>query len=400
MRSAESPERGAVGPGPPGQSRSDRPCQRRRARARRRPGLRVETPSTARPKPGVRLAPRSSRSSTPRRSSGATPPRSIMTSTSTRRSTPPEDVAAGGEHEASQSTMRNALKVSSNRAAAQLLQQIGTGTADRLRAAPRDRLGSAPVPSLALGTGEVTLLELTAAYTVFANQGMLTAPRLVTSRGGPKGAVFWSAPMTTTRALTADHGLYDVEHARGRRVEWHRDRRAGGGFHPPAGGKTGTDGRLRGRVVHRIHPAHRRRRVVRARHPPPDHGARLWRHGGGAGMGAVHEDGDQGRKAEWFSAGRSRKGRDLPAEWRAGDRRLSIRDSGEHGFRRGVCFTRRRVVAASCGVTAEPAARAERLRGLLSFGHDLIPAVPAAQRRLSEPLSARLASSPILRARL
>ena len=84
-----------------------------------------------------------------------------------------------GEHEASQYTLRRALKVSSNRAAAQLLQQVGVGTA--VDYAHRLGIDSElpSVPSLALGTGEVTLLELTAAYSVFANQGLLAAPRLV-----------------------------------------------------------------------------------------------------------------------------------------------------------------------------------------------------------------------------
>ena len=58
-------------------------------------------------------------------------------------------------------TLRGALKVSSNRAAAQLLQQIGVGVAVYYA----QRLGIESqlpmVPSLALGTGEVTLLELT-----------------------------------------------------------------------------------------------------------------------------------------------------------------------------------------------------------------------------------------------
>ena len=35
------------------------------------------------------------------------------------------------------------------------------------------------VPSLALGTGGVTLLELTSAYGVFANQGVAVAPHLI-----------------------------------------------------------------------------------------------------------------------------------------------------------------------------------------------------------------------------
>ena len=85
-----------------------------------------------------------------------------------------------GEHELGEYTLRRALKVSSNRAAAQLMRQVGVGTA--VYYAHRMGITSElpPVPSLALGTGEVTLLELTASYTAFANEGMVAAPRLIT----------------------------------------------------------------------------------------------------------------------------------------------------------------------------------------------------------------------------
>ena len=61
-----------------------------------------------------------------------------------------------GDHEAATYTLRRALQVSSNRAAAQLLQQIGTSSAIDISR----RLGILselpPVPSLALGTGGLT----------------------------------------------------------------------------------------------------------------------------------------------------------------------------------------------------------------------------------------------------
>jgi penicillin-binding protein 1A len=57
-------------------------------------------------------------------------------------------------------TMRTALKTSSNRAAVQMLQQIGIPTA--VRYAQRLGVGGLPeVPSLALGSGEVTLMSMT-----------------------------------------------------------------------------------------------------------------------------------------------------------------------------------------------------------------------------------------------
>ena len=50
------------------------------------------------------------------------------------------------------------------------------------------------VPSLALGTGGVTLLELTTAYTAFANQGRVAAPRLIARVDDPAGVTIYNAP--------------------------------------------------------------------------------------------------------------------------------------------------------------------------------------------------------------
>jgi penicillin-binding protein 1A len=146
----------------------------------------------------------------------------------------------GGEHEENEYTLRRALKVSSNRAAVQLLQQVGVSTAVYYA----HRLGIASdlpqVPSLALGTGEVTLLELTAAYGVFANEGVLAAPRLVTRVEDADGTIIWSAPVQTQRAISQTNAflmssmLADVVSggtAAGARSA---------GFKLPAGGKTGT----------------------------------------------------------------------------------------------------------------------------------------------------------------
>ncbi len=107
-----------------------------------------------------------------------------------------------GEHEEPEYTLRAALKISSNRAAAQLLQQIGFSAATYYA----ERLGIASklpsVPSLALGTGGVTLLELTSAYGVFANQGTAVAPHLVTRVDDRDGRMLWDARPAPYAALT------------------------------------------------------------------------------------------------------------------------------------------------------------------------------------------------------
>jgi penicillin-binding protein 1A len=145
-----------------------------------------------------------------------------------------------GEHEQNEYTLRRALKVSSNRAAAQLMQQVGTSTTVYYA----QRLGiESPlpmVPSLALGTGEVTLLELTTAYTAFANGGVSSLPRLYTRVENSEGQPLYFNEERHTRALSEATAymmssmLSDVLSggtATGARAA---------GFRLPAAGKTGT----------------------------------------------------------------------------------------------------------------------------------------------------------------
>ncbi|HET7695989.1 MAG TPA: PBP1A family penicillin-binding protein [Vicinamibacterales bacterium] len=146
----------------------------------------------------------------------------------------------GGEHEASEYTLRAALKMSSNRAAAQLLQQVGYSQATYYaqRLGIESQLPS--VASLALGTGGVTLLELTAAYGVFANRGAAVAPHLIVRVEDGNGRTIYSEPPTVRQAVTPATAylmssmLADViasGTAAGARSA---------GFKLPAAGKTGT----------------------------------------------------------------------------------------------------------------------------------------------------------------
>jgi len=143
-------------------------------------------------------------------------------------------------HEAPEYTLRTALKLSSNRGAAQLLQQIGISTAVYYA----QRLGIESqlplVPSLALGTGEVTLLELTAAYTAFANHGSVAAPRVITRVEDSLGTTIYTAAERHTQAISPTTAylmssmLSDViSGGTGSAAR-------AAGFKLPAAGKTGT----------------------------------------------------------------------------------------------------------------------------------------------------------------
>jgi len=145
-----------------------------------------------------------------------------------------------GDHEAQSYSLRRALVVSSNRAAAQLMQQVGMSST--IYTARRLGIESElpAVPSLALGTGEVTLLEMVSAYGAFANEGVWTRPILITRVEDPTGAVIYNAPFDQRRALSTGAAylmnsmMADVVNGG---TGW-RARQAG--FALPAAGKTGT----------------------------------------------------------------------------------------------------------------------------------------------------------------
>jgi 1A family penicillin-binding protein len=147
----------------------------------------------------------------------------------------PED-----EHSsASSMTLRTGLRTSSNRAAVRLLQQVGI--ARTVRYAKTLGVGDVPaVPSLALGSGEVTLQSMTAAYAAFANHGMVPKPILIRRVEDLDGRVLYDARETSTRAVSDTTAfllstmMADVINA----GTGNRARQLG--FTLPAAGKTGT----------------------------------------------------------------------------------------------------------------------------------------------------------------
>ena len=145
-----------------------------------------------------------------------------------------------GEHEADAYTLRQALTVSSNRAAARFLQMVGFSSAQYYarQLGIDSRLPN--VPSLALGTAEVSLIDLTSAYGVFANNGMLVPHTFIKRVEDASGDVLWQPMRTPTRALHPDTAfLMSTMLADAMNRGTGAGARAGG-FKLPAGGKTGT----------------------------------------------------------------------------------------------------------------------------------------------------------------
>jgi 1A family penicillin-binding protein len=137
-----------------------------------------------------------------------------------------------------QMTMRTALRTSSNRAAAMVLTEVGL--ARTLSFVRQFGFNAPPVPSMALGTGEVTVLDLTAAYAAFANHGRVPKPvaiRRVENRSGQvvlEDVPSESQAVGAVTAFQTAEMLADVINS----GSGYAVRRAG--FARPAGGKTGT----------------------------------------------------------------------------------------------------------------------------------------------------------------
>jgi len=96
--------------------------------------------------------------------------------------------------------------------------------------------------SIALGTSEVTLLEMVEAYGVFANLGVRVEPRFITSITDRQGRLLEQTPVISKREISAETAYITVnlmrsvvENGTGRRARLDR----------PVAGKTGTTNDLR-----------------------------------------------------------------------------------------------------------------------------------------------------------
>jgi 1A family penicillin-binding protein len=141
-------------------------------------------------------------------------------------------------------TMRAALRLSSNRAAVRMIEDVGIDAT--VEYAERFGMkGMPPVPSLALGSGEVTMLSLVSAYGAFANEGTLVTPSLIRRVTSSSGTLLFESRPTSAEAVRPETAflvnsmLQDVVNAgTGAAVR-------SLGFRLPAAGKTGTTNEYR-----------------------------------------------------------------------------------------------------------------------------------------------------------
>ena len=136
-------------------------------------------------------------------------------------------------------TIRAALLESNNRAATALQQRLGSKPV--LRLASNLGLRDLPdVPSLSLGTGLVTPLDLTAAFAVFPNGGLAVTPRGILRVVDADGDTVEEQPAASERVLSPETAYQMVS-----MLADVMDRGTGSaarqwGIRAPVGGKTGT----------------------------------------------------------------------------------------------------------------------------------------------------------------
>jgi penicillin-binding protein 1A len=135
--------------------------------------------------------------------------------------------------------LRAALSESNNAAAAALQQRVGSGRV--LRVASDAGLKNLPeVPSLALGSGLVTPLDLTAAYTIFPGGGEVVRPRGILSVADANGSSVYASSIEKRVVLDEAVAFQMVSMLRDVVDRGTANAARTAGVVGPVGGKTGT----------------------------------------------------------------------------------------------------------------------------------------------------------------
>ena len=136
-------------------------------------------------------------------------------------------------------TLRAALIESNNRAATALQQRLGSRPI--LRLASSAGLRDQPdVPSLSLGTGEATPLDMTAAFAMFPNGGFAVRPRGIVRVLDADGGEAFDNPPRTERVISAQTAFQMVSMLQDVIDRGTAAAARNWGVRFPAGGKTGT----------------------------------------------------------------------------------------------------------------------------------------------------------------
>ncbi|KAA5827368.1 penicillin-binding protein [Algibacter amylolyticus] len=101
-------------------------------------------------------------------------------------------------------TLKNALANSVNTVTAQLIDKVGPQTVVDLAKKLGIESEMLPVPSIALGTPDISVYEMVGAYSTFANQGVYTKPVMVTSIEDKNGTILYQFKPETRDVLSEE----------------------------------------------------------------------------------------------------------------------------------------------------------------------------------------------------
>lgn len=99
-------------------------------------------------------------------------------------------------------TLLDATKESSNTVYAQLIMDVGPDKVANLARQMGVTADLKPVPSLVLGTAEVSVLDMASAYSTFANRGWHSSPQAVIRVEDSDGRTLWEPQLDTRQILT------------------------------------------------------------------------------------------------------------------------------------------------------------------------------------------------------
>ncbi|SEP75928.1 penicillin-binding protein 1A [Hyunsoonleella jejuensis] len=101
-------------------------------------------------------------------------------------------------------TLKNALANSVNTVTARLIDKVGPQTVADLAAKLGIESEVPPVPSIALGTPDISVYEMVGAYATFANKGVYTKPVMVTSIEDKNGTILYQFKPETRDVLSEE----------------------------------------------------------------------------------------------------------------------------------------------------------------------------------------------------
>tara|TARA_R110002050_G_scaffold293182_1_gene449401 strand:+ start:72697 stop:75042 length:2346 start_codon:yes stop_codon:yes gene_type:complete len=108
-------------------------------------------------------------------------------------------------------TLKNALANSVNTITARLIDKVGPQTVVDLAKKLGIESEIPPVPSIALGTADLSVYEMVGAYSAFANKGVYTKPVMVTTIADKNGTILYQFKPETRDVLSAETAYVTVK---------------------------------------------------------------------------------------------------------------------------------------------------------------------------------------------